>query len=106
MSEAGKNILYLTYDGLTDPLGQSQILPYIFGLSQNGYSFTIVSFEKALSNSPVFEKTSADCKQRGIDWIPLPYHKNPPVLSTIYDLLALNKAVNRLHRKKQFKLVH
>ena len=28
-------ILYLTYDGITDPLGQSQILPYLFGLSKN-----------------------------------------------------------------------
>ncbi len=24
-----KNILYVTYDGLTDQLGQSQILPYL-----------------------------------------------------------------------------
>ena len=40
-----KQILYLSYDGLTDPLGQSQILPYLFKLSKL-YSFTIISFEK------------------------------------------------------------
>jgi len=28
---APKRILYLSYDGLTDPLGQSQILPYLEG---------------------------------------------------------------------------
>ena len=40
-------ILYLTYDGITDPLGQSQILPYLFGLSKNNnYKITIISFEK------------------------------------------------------------
>ena len=39
-------ILYISYDGLTDSLGQSQILPYIIGLSKQGYRFTIVSAEK------------------------------------------------------------
>ena len=42
-----KNILYLTYDGLTDPLGRSQVLPYIIGLSKDkNLIFTIISFEK------------------------------------------------------------
>ena len=26
-----KQVLYLSYDGMTDPLGQSQVLPYIIG---------------------------------------------------------------------------
>ena len=29
-----KQILYISYDGITDPLGQSQILPYIIGLTK------------------------------------------------------------------------
>ena len=41
-----KHILYLSYDGMTDPLGQSQVLPYIIGLTKAGYSFHLVSFEK------------------------------------------------------------
>ena len=41
-----KNVLYLSYDGMTDPLGQSQVLPYIIGLSKKGYKFHLVSFEK------------------------------------------------------------
>ena len=41
-----KRILYITYDGLLDPLGQNQILPYILGLNKNGYKFIILSFEK------------------------------------------------------------
>ena len=39
-------VLYLSYDGITDPLGQSQILPYLKGLSQKGYFFYLVGFEK------------------------------------------------------------
>ncbi len=41
-----KSVLYTTYDGLTDPLGQSQILPYLQQLCREGYQFTILSFEK------------------------------------------------------------
>jgi hypothetical protein len=41
-----KNILYIAYDGMTDPLGQSQVLPYISGLSKLGYQFTLISCEK------------------------------------------------------------
>ena len=41
-----KNVLYISYDGMTDPLGQSQVLPYLEGLSQQGFRFTLLSFEK------------------------------------------------------------
>jgi glycosyltransferase involved in cell wall biosynthesis len=41
-----KNSLYITFDGLSDPLGQSQILPYILFLAQNGYNITVLSCEK------------------------------------------------------------
>ena len=39
------NILYLSYDGMTDPLGQSQVLPYLAGLSKKGFRFHLISFE-------------------------------------------------------------
>ena len=42
------NTVYLSYDGLTDPLGQSQVLPYIIGIKQKGYNVTIISFEKSI----------------------------------------------------------
>ena len=28
-----KKVVFLSYDGITDPLGQSQVLPYLLGLS-------------------------------------------------------------------------
>ena len=39
------NVLYITYDGINDPLGQSQIVP-IEGLAGRKYNFFIISFEK------------------------------------------------------------
>ena len=42
-----KKVLYLSYTGMTDPLGQSQVLAYLKKLSQTGhYQFTVISFEK------------------------------------------------------------
>jgi hypothetical protein len=39
-------ILYISYDGLTHPLGQSQVLPYLAELSREGYSFVLLRCEK------------------------------------------------------------
>lgn len=40
------NVLFITYDGINDPLGQSQIAPYIEGIARRNYNFFIISFEK------------------------------------------------------------
>lgn len=104
MSE--KNILYLSYDGLTDPLGQSQILPYIEGLSKHGYTFTIISFEKPERFKTGQRRIEKRCEESSIDWHPLTYTKNPPVFSTIYDIDKLQKKAEELHRQKSFSLVH
>jgi hypothetical protein len=37
-----KKVLYLSYDGMTDPLGQSQVIPYLKGLADAGHQITIV----------------------------------------------------------------
>jgi len=40
------NTIFISLDGMTDPLGQSQVLPYLGGLSKLGYNFWIISLEK------------------------------------------------------------
>ena len=40
--------LYLSYDGLTDPLGQSQVLPYLLKLSEDK-EIHIISCEKSIN---------------------------------------------------------
>ncbi len=100
-----KSILYLTYDGLTDPLGQSQILPYITELSKRGFSFSIISFEKkeaAYSESEISEQIAAF----NIDWYPLTYTKKPPVLSTFWDIIRLSQKVRLILKEKDVALIH
>jgi glycosyltransferase involved in cell wall biosynthesis len=101
-----KNILYISYDGMTDPLGQSQVLPYLCGLSKHGYQFTLISCEKPdkfQKNKSVIEEI---CQKNNIDWQPLIYHKSPPILSTIWDIYQIQKATYKLHEKTPFDLVH
>ena len=61
-------VLYITYDGLTDPLGQSQVLPYLLGTAEDGHEITVLSFEKpdrfALLGSDVEPKATAFQLQR------------------------------------------
>ncbi len=101
-----KNILYISYDGMTDPLGQSQVLPYLEGLSAGGYKFHLISFEKE-SN---YEQNKAVIKNivdnAGIVWIPLQYTKKPPVLSTIYDVWQMKRTAAKLHKTVLFNIVH
>lgn len=98
--------LYLTYDGLSDPLGGSQVLPYLIGLSKLGHQISVISFEKADAPLQALNRAREQCAEHGIDWQPSPYHKRPPILSTAWDVAAMRVAANRLHRRKRFDLVH
>ena len=101
-----KNILYISYDGLTDPLGTSQILPYIVGLSKSGYRFTVISAEKPNAFTDGKKEIKTICHENNIEWHPIEYHKKPPILSTIKDIGRINRLAEELHRKKNFSLVH
>lgn len=91
---------------MTDSLGQSQVLPYLLGLSQKGYKISLISCEKS-DKFNLHKATIAQiCKESSIDWHPLNYTKKPPLLSTIWDLQKINKKAKALHRKQQFEIVH
>ena len=100
------NILYLSYDGMTDPLGQSQVLPYLIGLTKKGFRFHIISFEKEDRFSKFREEIQAICDQNQIIWHPLSYTKRPPLISTIWDIIRMRKKAFQLHRVFNFSLIH
>jgi len=99
-------ILYISYDGMTDPLGQSQVIPYLQGLSERGVKFTLISFEKPDRFSVAGEQIKAILKKSNIQWHPLTYHKAPPVISTLYDLWQLKHRAKKLYKKNGFNIVH
>ena len=99
-------VLYLSYDGMSDPLGQSQVLPYLRGLRRLGHQIHLVSFEKAWRLEPVRTALTAEMEADGIVWHPLGYTKTPPVISAMWDLLRLRAQVRRLQREVGFDIVH
>ncbi|MEO9021698.1 MAG: glycosyltransferase [Ginsengibacter sp.] len=101
-----KNILFISYDGLTDPLGQSQIIPYLTGLTRYGYQFTIISCEKKERYTSHKNEIEDLLNPFPIKWAPIRYHKKPPVFSTIYDVYQLKKKAKQLNRKEKFDMVH
>jgi glycosyltransferase involved in cell wall biosynthesis len=101
-----KTVLFISYDGMTDPLGQSQVIPYLAGLSKDGYEFVILSCdkpEKYKANKTYVEKLIAPYP---ITWVSIPYHKNPPVLSSVYDFFMLKQTAKQLHKQYHFSMVH
>jgi glycosyltransferase involved in cell wall biosynthesis len=82
-----KKILYITYDGLTDPLGQSQVIPYVEGLADKGYDITIMSYEKPDRYKLFGKQITERLELRKILWKPFRYHKRFSLFATLYDLL-------------------
>jgi glycosyltransferase involved in cell wall biosynthesis len=101
-----KKILYITYDGMTDPLGQSQVLPYLCGLAKEGYQFTILSFEKKdryEKYQSVIKKITEDA---GIVWEPMTFTTRPPVLAKYYDWIRMKRKTLSLHQKNNYDMLH
>lgn len=99
-------VLYLSYDGMCDPLGGSQILPYLSGLAKLGHRISLISFEKAHRSAEERAAVSKACLTAGINWQPLPYHKRPPVLSAMYDVRRMRQAAEELQAGEPFDIVH
>jgi glycosyltransferase involved in cell wall biosynthesis len=100
------NVLYLSYDGMTDPLGQSQVIPYLSGLSAAGHSITIISFDKKNRYNENKDLINRVLNAAGMQWISLSYTKKPPVLATLWDVWRLRRKASSMIRKKSFGVIH
>lgn len=82
-------VLYITYDGLCDPLGQSQILPYLIDLAKKNIKIVILSFEKreSFKKTNLFGEIKQILRQNRIKWKHLKYHKKPYFPATLYDVI-------------------
>ena len=87
-------------------MGQSQVLPYLEGLSQQGFRFTLLSFEKKEIFKQFGITIQEKCDKAGIEWVPLFFHTRPPVIAKIFDRYKLFSTAKRLHRQRKFSLIH
>ncbi|MEN2992343.1 MAG: glycosyltransferase [Bacteroidia bacterium] len=103
---ARPEVLYLTYDGLSDPLGQSQILPYLRGLQEAlALHWHILSFEKARWQA-LRRALQEELQSQGISWHPLSFSTRPPLVAKMYDAWRFLRAGQQLVRQHDLRLLH
>ncbi|HMB81655.1 MAG TPA: hypothetical protein VKI43_16365, partial [Vicinamibacterales bacterium] len=80
MRPPGRRVLYISYDGVLEPLGESQVVAYLERLTDRA-AVALLSFEKP---EDLADRARADAmrerlQRAGITWMPRRYHKRPPV---------------------------
>ena len=100
-------ILYITYDGLMEPLGMSQVWQYLKVLN-NTNDITIVSFEKSIDviNKEKLTKLRNEIESYGVSWYCIKYHKFPSVIATLYDIAISILYCSYIISKKEIDIVH
>ena len=90
-----------------EPLGQSQVLQYLLGLSAD-HEIELISFEKPVQRADLEKKRPLKKRltDAGISWHPLNYHKRLSLLATSYDLLCALRKARQLDRRAPFDVVH
>jgi glycosyltransferase involved in cell wall biosynthesis len=100
-----KRVLYLTYDGLGDHIGQSQILPYLTECSRKGIRFHILSFEKAAHKQRA-DKAGELLSSLGITWYRLDFTQGRNIFYKLYDFLRFVFTAFRICLKNKYSVIH
>ncbi|MBN1610326.1 MAG: hypothetical protein JW940_27100 [Polyangiaceae bacterium] len=99
-------VLYTTHNGLTEPLGQSQVLPYLRGLAARGASIDIVSFEPAAVVDADLDRVRAQVHDASLRWR---FVRRSPKHDLATKLLEIGKALavcGRVAAVSQPHIVH
>ena len=100
-------ILYISYDGMLEPLGQSQVVAYLEKLAP-GRRIHLVSFEKDADWADVAARAAIRHRldRAGINWHPKRYHKSPSAPATAYDIAVGSALAIQLIREHRLRIVH
>jgi glycosyltransferase involved in cell wall biosynthesis len=102
-------VLYISYHGLLEPLGSSQVVPGVQALAAD-HRLTVLSFEKPVRGSQEDARDHQALAERlaaqGIEWLRLRYHKRPSLPATLYDIAQGLAAASRRHASAPWDLAH
>lgn len=101
------SVLYISYDGMLEPLGQSQVIAYLERLT-DAAAIHLVSYEKPAdwAREDRREALSARLSAAGIAWHPLTYHKTPTLPATLFDIVQGLLACLWLAARYNVRIVH
>ena len=106
-SRAVQRVLYITYDGILEPIGYSQVVQYLKNLTV-GREIFLVSYEKPAEWADLERRRAmrAELAEADVRWIPLRYHRIPSVPATAYDLLQGIVVAAYLALRHRIAIVH
>ena len=99
-------VIYISYDGMTDPLGQSQVIPYLKGLSELGHRFILISCEKKNRYGKLKNQIQESLNDANIIWHPVLYSTLPSILSKRLNLLKIKKKAKQICKTNKTDAVH
>jgi glycosyltransferase involved in cell wall biosynthesis len=104
---ANPSVLFISYNGLLDPLGPSQILPYLERL-HGEWPIHILSYERPaqLVNRPKLSAMGERLSRQGVGWTWLRYHKWPSLPATTYDVMRGIAAVRQILAREPIGMIH
>jgi len=99
--------LYLSRNGLLEPLGQSQVFAYLRGLSRD-YNITLITYEKDedWADKARLQKARRDCKDLGIRWLPQHFRQRPKIVAPAFSMIRMVWLVRREVRRSGIRLIH
>ena len=102
-----QGILFISYDGMLEPLGQGQVVAYLEKLAP-GRRIHLISFEKPADWADEGRREAMRMRlgKAGIGWHALRYHKNPSAPATAYDIAAGAARAVALVRRHRLNIVH
>jgi len=102
-----QTILYISYDGMLEPLGQSQVLAYLKKLAPERH-IHLISYEKHKDwkNRTERDLIAHEIAIAGIFWHPLRYHKWPSTLATALDIAIGTLLSLWLVVRYRLKIIH
>ncbi len=100
------SVLYITYDGLLDNLGASQILPYIKSIAAMQGGMVVLSFEKPNRFVQGHQAMAAELQRYGIHWKPLRFTSGFGVFGKLWDMSRMYFWGAWLARKHAVGVIH
>ncbi len=100
-------VLYISYDGMLEPLGQSQVIAYLEGLATE-HDIHLISYEKPDDwRDTALQNTIRNrLNKSNINWHPLRYHKAPSVPATLFDIAHGTALAFCLVLRHRVKIIH
>ncbi|MFZ1110077.1 MAG: glycosyltransferase [Rhodomicrobium sp.] len=99
--------VYITRNGLLEPLGQSQVFAYLRRLARE-HDISLITREKPedWGNAGTMASARAACLGAGIRWLPRPFCSRPKGIAPALDLAAMMRQSLGEVRSRRAKLIH